>query len=148
MSTAPSSTSSELVDEVLATLRASGGRVTTARRQLLQALFDSGGHRTAEDLAAEVQARSPDVHISTIYRNLDEFERLGIVVHTHLGHGPATYHVSSSAHGHLVCADCGTAIEAPPELFRDLSENAEQRFGFRIDPRHFAVLGRCRDCAR
>jgi Fur family ferric uptake transcriptional regulator len=139
--------SSDLVEEVLARVRRQGGRVTTARRELLRALFEAGGHRTAEDLAAEVQARAPDVHMSTIYRNLDELERLGVIVHTHLGHGPATYHLSSSFHGHLVCDSCGTTIEAPEELFSGLSESAETRFGFVIDPRHFAVLGRCNACA-
>ena len=134
------------VEEVLARLRANGGRVTTARRRLLEALFDSRGHRTAEDLAAEVQGQAPDVHISTIYRNLEELERLGVIVHAHLGHGPATYHLATVAHSHLVCELCGVAIEAPDELFSALAVAAEERFGFRIDPRHFAVLGRGGAC--
>jgi Fe2+ or Zn2+ uptake regulation protein len=147
VTTAPERTSAERVEEVLTLLRARGGRVTTARRQLLEALFASAGHRTAEDLTAEIQARAPDIHLSTIYRNLDELERLGVIVHTHLGHGPASYHLSSSAHGHLVCERCGLTLEAPRELFASLSKGAEARFGFHIDPRHFAVLGRCTDCS-
>jgi Fe2+ or Zn2+ uptake regulation protein len=147
VTTAPERTSAERVEEVLSLLRARGGRVTTARRQLLEALFASAGHRTAEDLAAEIQARAPDIHLSTIYRNLDELERLGVIVHTHLGHGPASYHLSSSAHGHLVCERCGLTLEAPEELFASLSKGAEGRFGFHIDPRHFAVLGRCAGCS-
>ncbi|MDA8186007.1 MAG: transcriptional repressor [Actinomycetota bacterium] len=135
------------VEEVLELLRSSGGRVTTARRQLLAALFDAPAHATAEDLATAVQERAPEVHISTIYRNLDELERLGVIVHTHLGHGPATYHLASASHGHLVCEICGTTIEAPPVLFDQLSREALARFGFEIDPRHFAVLGRCKRCA-
>jgi Fur family ferric uptake transcriptional regulator len=134
------------VEGVLDLLRARRGRVTTARRQLIEALFDAPPHATAEDLATAVQARSPDVHISTIYRNLDELERLGVIVHTHLGHGPASYHLASSPHGHLVCESCGITIEAPEELFAELRESAGRRFGFHIDPRHFAVLGRCKDC--
>ena len=148
MSTPPAPAASEQVEEVLALLRARGGRVTTARRQLLEALFHAPAHATAEDLAAAVQARSPDVHISTIYRNLDELERLGVIVHTHLGHGPASYHLASSPHGHLVCEVCGVTIEAPAELFEGLSVQAAKRFSFAIDPRHFAVLGRCAACAR
>ncbi len=136
-----------MVEDVLGLLRARGGRVTTARRQLLDALFASPGHRTAEELAAEVQHRAPDIHHSTIYRNLDELERLGVIVHTHLGHGPATYHLSSSAHGHLVCERCGVTVEAPAELFANLSRAARSRYGFQIDPRHFAVLGRCSTCS-
>lgn len=146
MSSIPSPEVSEPVEEVLAMLRARGGRVTTARRQLLEALFESPEHRTAEDLASTVQARCPDVHISTIYRNLDELERLGVIVHTHLGHGPASYHLASSPHGHLVCETCGMTFEAPEELFAGLADSARERFGFEIDPRHFAVLGRCHQC--
>ena len=33
-------------------------------------------HRTAEDLAAEVQALAPDVNLSTIYRNLEALNGL------------------------------------------------------------------------
>ncbi len=137
----------ERVDEVLDMLRESGGRVTTSRRILLRCLFEESPHRTAEELAAEVQRIAPDVHISTIYRNLDELERLGIIVHAHLGHGPATYHLSSDTHGHLVCENCATAFEAPEDIFEELAATALRDFHFVIDPRHFAVLGRCAGCA-
>jgi Fur family ferric uptake transcriptional regulator len=135
------------VDKVLDMLRESGGRVTTSRRILLRCLFEESSHRTAEELAAEVQRVAPDVHLSTIYRNLDELERMGIIVHAHLGHGAATYHLSSDTHGHLVCEHCGMAFEAPQGIFDELAETARRDFHFVIDPRHFAVLGRCARCA-
>jgi Fe2+ or Zn2+ uptake regulation protein len=134
------------VDDILAVVREQGGRVTTARRLLLDAILQAGGHRTAEELALVVQARAPDVHLSTIYRNLDDLQELGIVVHAHLGHGPSTYHLAATAHGHLVCEDCGAVIEAPDDLFKSLSRSTKARYGFTIDPHHFAMLGRCRNC--
>jgi Fe2+ or Zn2+ uptake regulation protein len=134
------------VDDVLAMLRARGGRVTHSRRLLLHALFDVPRDRTAEELAAEIHAKAPDVNLSTVYRNLDELERLGVVLHAHLAHGPATYQLAALAHGHLVCEQCGVAIEAPDELFSGLSQVAESRFGFEIHPYHFAVPGRCERC--
>jgi Fe2+ or Zn2+ uptake regulation protein len=134
------------VDDVLALVRQHGGRVTSSRRLLLRVLFDARGHRTAEELAADVQREAPDVHLSTIYRNLEELEKLGVIAHAHLGHGPATYHLAPAAHGHLVCEECGRMIEAPDELFAGLAQAAHERFAFRIDPHHFAVLGRCADC--
>jgi Fur family ferric uptake transcriptional regulator len=146
MSGAATFEESATVEQVLERLRARGSRVTTPRRLLVESLVGAAGHRTAEELAAEVQARAPDVNISTIYRNLDELERLGIVVHAHLGHGPATYHLTPAAHGHLVCELCGVTFEAPDELFRGLGRTAMARFGFEIDPHHFAVLGRCAGC--
>jgi len=135
------------VDRVLALVRRHGGRATPTRRLLLRALFGAKDHRTAEELALEVQAQAPDVHRSTIYRNLEELERLGVVVHAHLGHGPATYHLAPAAHGHLVCEECGTMIEAPDRLFQGLARTVLAKFGFTIDPHHFAVLGRCAGCS-
>jgi len=135
------------IEEALDLVRQHGGRVTASRRLLLRALFASEGHRTAEELAAEVQAEAPDVHLSTVYRNLEELERLGLVVHSHFGHGPATYHLATSVHGHFVCEECGSLIEVPGTLFTDLAKQARTRFGFTIDPHHFAMLGRCADCS-
>lgn len=143
----PSDPGGGQTEQVLALLRQRGGRVTASRRLLLDLLFAGGRHRTAEELATAVQARAPRVHLSTVYRNLEELERLGVLVHAHLGHGPATYHLASETHGHLVCEGCGRTLEAPVELFARLAASARERFGFEIDPRHFAVLGRCAACA-
>ena len=145
MSAAPSANS---VEGVLALVRAHGGRATASRRFLLDALFESSEHRSVEDLASAVQARAPEVHLSTIYRNLEELERLGVIVHSHLGHGPATYQLATSAHSHFVCERCGRRLEAPEELFEELARSAAERFGFAIDPRHFAIYGRCAECLR
>jgi len=135
------------VDSVLAVLRSRGGRVTSSRRILLQVLFEADGHMSAEALAAAVQERAPDVHISTIYRNLEDLEDLGVISHSHLGHGPSSYLLASHAHAHFICAECGAMIEAPDELFRGLARTAKTKLGFSIDPHHFAILGRCRDCS-
>ncbi len=134
------------VDSVVAHLRSRGGRVTSSRRILLEVLFSTDGHMSAEALAEAVQIRSPDVHLSTIYRNLDELEQLGVISHSHLGHGPSSYLLASHAHAHFMCADCGTMIEAPAEMFRGLARSAKSKLGFTIDPKHFAILGRCADC--
>lgn len=135
------------MDDALEVLRQNGGRITSSRRHLLNVLFQSPGHLTAEQLAARVQGSVPEVHLSTIYRNLEELERLGIVAHTHPGHGPATYHVAAATHGHFVCADCGEMLEVPGSIFDGLARSAGSRYGFEIDPEHFAVLGRCRRCS-
>jgi len=134
------------VEDVLALVRQNGGRATPARRLLLQALFGSQEHRSAEELAAEVRAHAPDVHLTTVYRNLEELERLGVIDSTRLGAGPATYHLASAAHGHLVCEKCGSMTEVPDDMFRDLIGSAQARYGFAINPHRFAVTGRCSSC--
>jgi Fur family ferric uptake transcriptional regulator len=135
------------VDDVLALVRARGGRATSSRRILLDVLFHADDHLSVEELAEAVQLRAPEVHLSTVYRNLEDLERLGVVVHSHLGHGPATYQLASLAHAHFICEECGARIEAPEAMFRGLARSAKEKLGFAIDPRHFAILGRCAACA-
>ncbi|MGP8206603.1 MAG: Fur family transcriptional regulator [Acidimicrobiales bacterium] len=135
------------VDEVLASMRARGGRATSSRRVLLDVLFSAEGHLTAEELAVAVQARAPGVHLSTIYRSLDDLQHLGVIVHSHLGHGPATYQLAALAHAHFICDSCGATMEGPDELFRGLARTVKAKLGFAIDPHHFAILGRCANCS-
>ena len=72
-------------DEALARVRASGGRLTAARRVLLADLYAERERVTAEELAD----RHRDVDPATIYRALAHFESVGVIEHVHLGHGPA-----------------------------------------------------------
>jgi Fur family transcriptional regulator, ferric uptake regulator len=135
-------------DRLVAMIRQRGERVTSARRALITALLQARGHVTAEDLADLVQKEQPDVHLSTVYRSLDALERMGVVDHVHLGHGRAVYHLADEPHQHLVCEVCGAVIEVPDATFSELGGTLRRRYGFTIRPNHFAVLGRCRDCAR
>lgn len=138
----------ETVEILLDHLRDGGGRVTTIRRLVLTALLQTESrHPTAVDLLEIVRKTAPDVHASTVYRNLEELERLGVVIHTHLGHGASIYHLATAAHGHLVCEACGRTVEAPRELFDELASGAKRRLGFVLRPYHFAVFGLCADCA-
>jgi Fur family transcriptional regulator, ferric uptake regulator len=137
------------VEEVLSGLRQHGARVTSARRLLLGVLFDDRRHRSAEDLARDVRARAPDVNISTIYRNLDELVRLGVVDRSRAAARAAAYHLASAAaHGHLVCERCGAVTEVPSQLFRDLTETLAGRYGFAVTTHMVTVTGRCAACQR
>lgn len=138
--------SSERVAAILESLRGRGERVTTARRALLTALAEAGDHRSAEELAAEVGRVHPDVHRATIYRTLETLRRLGVVEHTHLGHGPAVYHLADEVHQHLVCEDCGAVVEVAPGVFRPLERTLKRDYGFTVSSRHFAVVGLCQHC--
>lgn len=142
----PDASAPRSLEEVLDLIRGRGGRVTASRRLLLEVLFAAPGHHSVEELAQLVQAAEPEVHLSTIYRNVEELERLGVLEHSHLGHGPATYHLTTGAHTHFVCEDCGTSIEAPDALFEHLATEALERYGFAINPHHFAIVGRCASC--
>jgi Fe2+ or Zn2+ uptake regulation protein len=138
----------ERIESLLDLLRADGGRVTTGRRAIVQALMSAPDHHvTADDVAARVQAEHPDVHLSTIYRTLDALERLGALVRLNLGPGGAVYHLSDHAHHHFVCESCGAVIELDDELVTPWIHELGTRYGVRLSPHQLTVTGRCGACA-
>jgi Fur family ferric uptake transcriptional regulator len=135
------------VEAIIGKIRDSGGRATDARRATIRVLLNTGqSHLSAEDIVSQVKLQHPDVAESTIYRNLATLEELGVVEHVHLGHGPSTYHLTEDGHQHLLCERCGKVIEVPEETFAPLAEQLAATYGFRIHPRHFAIMGLCRRC--
>jgi Fur family ferric uptake transcriptional regulator len=127
------------------TLRSRGYRITPQRQLVLDALV-ALEHATPDEIASEVQGGG--VNLSTVYRTLELLEEVGLVTHTHLGHGAPTYHAAAVAdHLHLVCRDCGGVTETDVELADPLVEALRSRHAFQTDVAHFAVYGRCKDCA-
>ena len=127
-------------------LRARGYRVTPQRQLVLEAVARLG-HATPEEIGAQVQQTARGVNISTIYRTLELLEQIGMVTHTHLGHGAPTYHLATDAdHVHLVCRDCGRITEIGPDAIRPLITALEERHGFETDVGHLTVFGRCQEC--
>jgi Fur family ferric uptake transcriptional regulator len=127
-------------------LRARGYRVTPQRQLVLEAVT-SLEHGTPEEICAEVQRTARGVNISTIYRTLELLEELGLVKHTHLGHGPPTYHLAADAeHVHLVCRECGAVEDVTPKVADGLVGVLARDHGFATDVHHLTVYGRCENC--
>ena len=133
-------------DRVLAQLRANGGRVTASRRATVEVLLGDPRHLNAEDIAAAVRVRLPDIAESTVYRTLAALEGLGVVAHVHLGHGPSTFHLTGQAHRHLVCQHCQSVVEIPENEFANLSRRLHDAYGFTLSTEHFALVGECHPC--
>ena len=119
----------------------------TPQRQLVLDAVRALGHATPEQVCAQVQRAAPAVNITTVYRTLDLLDRLGVVRHTHLGHGAPTYSSHEHEHVHLVCHRCGGVTEAPSALLADVAGRAADEHGFALDAAHVALSGVCRACA-
>jgi Fur family ferric uptake transcriptional regulator len=126
------------------TLHQRGLRMTPQRQLVLDAVCDLG-HATPEQICTQVQASAPAVNITTIYRTLDLLERIGLVRHTHLGHGAPTYSEQEHQHVHLVCHSCGRITEAPTDLLDELAHRLRGD-GFELDVTHLALSGLCTSC--
>lgn len=129
-------------------LRAKGMRLTRQRERIIDAVRELG-HATPDGLAAAVAGDGgPALSLSTIYRNLEALEEVGVVSHTHLDHRSPTYHLSDHAdHLHLVCLSCGAVIESPVSTADPLVGNLLTAHGFMADVKHLAIHGWCAQCS-
>ena len=128
-----------------ATLHERGLRMTPQRQLVLDAVR-ALQHATPEQVCQQVQRITPTVNITTIYRALDLLEGLGLVRHTHLGHGAPVYSAQAHEHLHLVCHRCGRVTEQPNELMAAVAGRLRAECGFELDANHLALSGTCREC--
>lgn len=127
------------------TLHERGLRMTPQRQLVLDAVC-ALRHATPEQVCQRVQQTTPTVNITTIYRALDLLEGLGLVRHTHLGHGAPVYSADAHEHLHLVCHHCGRVTERPTSVLEDVAARLRGECGFELDATHLALSGTCQEC--
>ncbi len=136
-----------MTDDLQQRLKEKGLRLTPQRELVLRAV-ERLGHATPDEVLKEVHADAQAVNISTIYRNLELLEELGLVRHTHLTDRAPTYHSTSvPQHVHLVCRGCHRIDEATPDELKPLTDSLRDKHGFTVDIGHLTVFGTCAECA-
>lgn len=135
------------LDSALRALREQGLRVSISRRLVLQALFAADGPVSAERIAGGLEGSEAELDVASVYRNLEAFERVGIVRHVHLGHGPGLYMlVGEGEREYLFCEGCGRAQALAPQELDPVREAVRARFGYEVRFTHFPIVGLCPDC--
>ena len=138
----------ESIEDVAAAIRAAGGRVTAARRLVLQELFEADGPISAELLANRLARRGPAFDLPSVYRNLERLENLGVVRHVHLGHGPGLYGLlGGGEREYLSCERCRRVKSVEPAELDPIRDQIRKRFGYEARFTHFPITGLCAECA-
>jgi len=129
--------------EAVDALRRRGLRLSSPRRRVLAALFAADGPRSAEHLATGLE-----LDLTSVYRNLDMFERHGLAQHVHLGHGPGLYAlVGHGEREYLHCERCGAVRALAPSELDPLRLLLSDCFGYHARFTHHAIVGICPECA-
>jgi len=141
----------ELHDTVRARLLAVGQRYTHQRRKLVEILTRSGNPLTIPEIL-----RRRGLAQSSVYRNLGDLERAGVVrrLVTDAEHG--RYELSEDLtehHHHVICSRCGTVQDLP--MRADVERRMEETLGRLARSVGFAevshrldLIGVCASCAQ
>jgi Fur family ferric uptake transcriptional regulator len=136
------------LDGAARAIRNAGYRLSAARRVVLQALFAAEGPVSAEYVADGLGGRLTRSDLTSVYRNLETLEELGVVNHVHMGHGPGLYALAGEGEReYLVCERCNRVRGVDPAELDPVRERIRETFGYEARFSHFPILALCPSCA-
>jgi Fur family ferric uptake transcriptional regulator len=118
-------------------------KLTNQRLKIVEAIFNTREHFTADDLYDLLRGKGENVSKATVYRTLSILEQGGIVSAQDFGQGPLYYEPALGAkdHYHLICTETGKGVEVRnAEIEKILSKVAKAR-GFQIQSVSVRVFG-------
>lgn len=126
---------------------ARGLRLTPQRDVLLRALSEATGHPTADELVTAVRTVLPTVSHATVYRNVNELVRAGLIGTLERSGGAVQFEINPDHHHHFVCQRCGQVWDVYlDQIAVTLDRRRSPLPGFRIDRRDVQLHGVCGRC--
>ncbi|MFC6355921.1 Fur family transcriptional regulator [Luethyella okanaganae] len=127
--------------------RADEQRRTVQQTAVRGALEKAGGFISAQDLHQRLNERGDSVGLATVYRQLNALEAAGLAdTIPVLGGQLFRACTAGEHHHHLVCENCGRAVQIDPPSEGWIQTAADQH-GFTVTRHVLEVFGRCPDCA-
>lgn len=129
-------------------IKAKGLRHTPQRDAIVDAIFASDEHFTADELWERLRGAGVRTSRATVYRTLSLLTEAGLLQEIELGDGQTTYDpnfLNRPTHNHLVCVDCGKVIEFEDEHLEVLNECITRRLGFRAVKQSLRIEACCEE---
>jgi Fur family transcriptional regulator, ferric uptake regulator len=137
-------------DRAEVTLAAAGHKRGGARRAVLDLL----GRQTCALTAVEIeQALVTERRVSraSIYRVLEELERLHLVARVETGQAMVRYERAHDSEGehhhHLVCDSCGLVMPFSDDALERAINELSERVPLAVSEHEIVLHGSCRECA-
>ena len=132
---------------IVGTLRHAGYRVTQPRRAVIQVLLGDEGYSSPMEIRDRARTVCPTVGTVTVYRTLSLLSKLGFVRRIHTEDGCHGYTVANHGHHHhLVCRQCGAAVEFAGCDLSPLLSRVGDETGYEIEAHLLELTGLCPGC--
>ena len=131
-------------------LTEAGFRRGGARAAVIELLDAQPCALSAYELEAKLREEGRGVARASVYRILDELERLGLVTKLEVGQGIARYEPvrpGGDHHHHMVCARCGEVIPFADDELEATLDRVAERVTFEVDEHEIVLHGSCAACA-
>jgi len=121
-------------------------RMTAQRQAIIDTVFNTDEHFTADQLLGWARQRDASVSRATVYRTLPLLTESGLVREMDFGKDYMYYdpnYAEHPHHSHIICTDCERIVEFESEKIEKLECEISQRLGFSIKSQRLQINGNC-----
>jgi Fur family transcriptional regulator, ferric uptake regulator len=126
-------------------------RLTAQRRAIIETVFQTQQHFTADQLLEWSRRRDKSVSRATVYRTLPLLTESGLVREMDFGEDCKIYdpnYAEHPHHNHIICQDCGQIIEFESDKLKQLEAELSQRLGFKVISHRLQISASCEELRR
>jgi Fe2+ or Zn2+ uptake regulation protein len=132
--------------DILESIRKQGKRITSTRRLVVEIMVAAATPLSVQELLSGFTAKRSPVNKTTLYRELDFLEELGIVHQVQLGQDRKRYELTAGPHHHHIrCVKCDRIedIDFPDHLESTIT-HIEKKTGFTVLDHSLEFVGLCK----
>lgn len=121
-------------------------RLTSQRQVIVDTVFSTEQHFTAEQLLEWSRARDRSISRATVYRTLPLLTESGLVRELDLGKDQKVYdpnYADHPNHNHIICHDCDRIVEFESEKLERLESEITRNLGFSLKAQRLQISASC-----
>lgn len=99
------------INEIEKIIKENGLKLTPQRIAVLDFLYKSREHPTAEEIFSNVKDALPSISLGTVYKTLDKFIETGLVNQIDAGGDKTRYDAFVDSHFHLISEDRSKVVD-------------------------------------
>ena len=142
----PASDKADAKEKFICFLATKNLRLTSQRQAIIDTVFATDKHFTAEELLEWSRSRDKSVSRATVYRTLPLLTESGLVREMDFGKDYKFYdpnYADHPNHSHIICQDCERIVEFDSESIERLETEITNKLGFALKSQRLQITGSC-----
>ena len=126
-------------------------RITQQRRAIVDTVFGTDQHFTAEQLLEWAREKDSSVSRATVYRTLPLLTESGLVHEMDFGKDYKIYdpnYAEHPNHNHIICKDCDKIVEFESDRLEALENEITSKLGFEVESQQLTINASCEEMKR
>jgi Fur family ferric uptake transcriptional regulator len=126
-------------------------RLTSQRVAIIDTVFNTEEHFTAEQLLEWSRARDRSVSRATVYRTLPLLTESGLVREMDFGKNYKFYdpnYAEHPNHSHIICQDCEKIVEFESDKIAKIEHEITHQLGFSVKTQRLQITASCEELKR